>query len=180
MKAGRLDIVVHSIIHAFFVSKAMRGNVHFHALLNGPPDPPRHIEFRSDRHTPYSKKDLGTLLQITLWKYKPGQKVCAMPGVHIEKKGFEEVLEELKDAGHPLYLLDPRGRPIERVDIESNPVFILGDHLGIPRRPRRFARKMSDRLISLGQVPYFTSQCVIALHFHLDRLGTEIEIWPTE
>jgi tRNA (pseudouridine54-N1)-methyltransferase len=179
VKAGRLDIVVHSIIHAFFVSNAMRGNVHFHAILNGPPDPPKHIHFLSHKETPYSKKDIGTLLQITLWKYKPGRKVEAFPGIFIEKKSFEEVLEVLRDEAHPLYLLDPAGKPIDTVEIEENPVFVLGDHLGIPKKERRFARKVSEEVISLSQVPYFTSQCIASLHFHLDKLGKEIMIWKT-
>jgi tRNA (pseudouridine54-N1)-methyltransferase len=120
---------------------------------------------------------VGTLLRIALWKYKPGRKIEALPGVFVEKKSFEEVLEELSEA-HPLYLLDPRGRPIGRVELEEDPVFILGDHLGIPRKQRRFARKLSDCMISLSEVPYFTSQCIAVLHFHLDRLCKEIVIWP--
>ena len=50
MKAGRLDIACHIVIHSFFVSHAIRKNVKLHLFFYGPPDPPKHIEL-------YNKQD---------------------------------------------------------------------------------------------------------------------------
>jgi tRNA pseudouridine-54 N-methylase len=36
-KAGRLDIALHSIIHAFFISNGLRKDVEFNLLVYGPP-----------------------------------------------------------------------------------------------------------------------------------------------
>ncbi|MBU2616633.1 MAG: hypothetical protein KKB79_01470, partial [Nanoarchaeota archaeon] len=44
MKAGRMDIVIHVIINAFFISHDIRDDLKLHLIFNGPPDPPRHIE----------------------------------------------------------------------------------------------------------------------------------------
>ena len=80
-KAGRLDIVANSIIHAFFVSNGLRSDVTMHIILNGPPDPPKHIKIISNKKTPFSKKDIGGLIRIALWKYRPNKEVEALPGV---------------------------------------------------------------------------------------------------
>lgn len=179
-EAGRLDIVVHALIHAFFLSNAMRSNVHFHAVLHGPPDPPKHIEFISNLQTPYSKKDVGTLLQIALWKYKPEKKVQALPGVWVEKKDFRSVVSELERKGHSIYLLDPKGKSIDCVEMAPNPVFVLGDHLGIPKWERKWIVKRCAATISLGKLPYFTSQCIAVLNFWLDKNDKEFGIWLTQ
>lgn len=167
MRAGRLDILCHAVISAFFLSNAMRNDVHLHLILNGPPDPPKHIEFRSDPQMPISKKDVGELLRATLWKYKKGRKVRAFPGVYIEKKSFEEVLREHGDRN--IYLLDPKGKLIDEVTVNENPVFVLGDHLGLPKRERKIAKKFAKEIISLGPLPYFSSHCIVIVHNFLDK-----------
>ncbi|MEM4773172.1 MAG: hypothetical protein QW648_04175, partial [Nanoarchaeales archaeon] len=68
-KAGRLDIAIHSIIHAFFISNGLRSDVEFNLLLLGPPKPPIRIKIVSNLETPWSKKDIGSLIKISLWKF---------------------------------------------------------------------------------------------------------------
>ena len=47
MKAGRMDIAIHSFIQGMFLSHALRENVAFHFVFYGMPDPPKHIEIRA-------------------------------------------------------------------------------------------------------------------------------------
>ena len=44
MKAGRLDIACQILIHSFFVSRHMRGDVRLHLIFDGPADSPKHLE----------------------------------------------------------------------------------------------------------------------------------------
>ena len=180
MKAGRLDIVVNSILHAFFISNGLRAEIDFHIILNGPPDPPKHLQIVSNKKTPWSKKDIGTLIRIALWKYKPKEKVEALPGVFIEKKSFFEVIEELMKAGFHLYLLDPNGVLIDDVKIKEEPIFVLGDHLGLPRKEKRFIKKNCEEIISLGNIPYFSSQCIAIINHYLDKIGLYSKYWETK
>ncbi len=60
--SGRLDIAINSIIHAFFVSNGLRKNIRFDLYLNGKPVPPRLIRIESDINTPWSKKDISTII----------------------------------------------------------------------------------------------------------------------
>ena len=166
MAAGRMDIVVHSVISALFLSNAIRSDVTLHIILNGPPDPPKHIELKYEEGLPISKKDVGNLIRSTLWKYKPKKKVKAFPGVYIEKKSFRSLVEEKLEG--EVYYLDKRGKDISKIKFGENPVFILGDHEGIPKHELKFLKK-NAKAISIGPNMYFTSQCISFLNIYLDR-----------
>lgn len=170
MKAGRLDIIAHSVIASLFLSHGIRKNVELHVILNGPPDPPKHLIFRYDEKIPISKKDVGELLRATLWKYKKGKLIKAFPGIFVEKKSFEDVLEELSSC-YPIYLLDRKGKDLEEVKFKEDPVFVLGDHEGLPKREYKFVKKVCEERISLGPFDYFTSQCIVVINNFLDRKG---------
>jgi tRNA (pseudouridine54-N1)-methyltransferase len=166
MSAGRMDIVAHSVISSLFLSNAIRSNVTLHIILNGPPDPPKHIEIKYEEGLPISKKDVGNLIRSSLWKYKPKKKIRAFPGVYIDKKSFRSLVEEKLDG--EVYYLDKRGEDISKIKFGENPVFILGDHEGIPKQELRFLKK-NAKAVSLGPNMYFTSQCISFLNIWLDR-----------
>ncbi|MAG26209.1 tRNA (pseudouridine(54)-N(1))-methyltransferase TrmY, partial [Candidatus Pacearchaeota archaeon] len=42
-KAGRLDIAIHSVIAAFFLSHEFRSGVKLHLIFDGQPDPTKHL-----------------------------------------------------------------------------------------------------------------------------------------
>jgi len=180
MKAGRMDIVCHIVINSFFLSQKMRDDVKLHLLLNGPPDPPKHIEIQIETRKgipetgkqvgsiDISKKDIGGLIQRVLYKYKKGKKIEPYKGIFIEKKSFVKVIDELKDKN--VYLLDKKGEDISKIKIEENPVFIIGDHEGIPKKIKKYILKNKNvKPISIGPQVYFASHVVVILNNILDR-----------
>ncbi len=66
MKAGRMDIVIHTLIAAFFLSHNARDNVKMHLVFYGMPDPPKHIEMDSSKGLEISKKDVAGMLKKVL------------------------------------------------------------------------------------------------------------------
>ena len=68
MKAGRMDIAIHTIIAGFFLSHNLRKDVKMHLIFYGAPDPPKHIEIQITPTTPLSKKDVGNLIKKILYK----------------------------------------------------------------------------------------------------------------
>ena len=70
MKAGRIDIAIHSLIQALFLSNDFRKDTVFHLVLYGMPDPPKHIEIQVNDDTPISKKDVANLIKKLLYKCK--------------------------------------------------------------------------------------------------------------
>lgn len=171
MQAGRMDIACHMIVHSFFVSNARRNKVGLHLFFYGPPDPPKHLEIWSEKggkESPISKKDAAGLIKRMLFKYKPGKKYEALPACFVEKQSIIKFVEERVKQERPIYLLDQKGEDIRHVHIDSNPVFVMGDHEGIPSKERKRLKKMAT-LISMGKVTYFASQTMAVLQNELDR-----------
>lgn len=170
--AGRMDIVCHTIIMSFFVSKAIRGDVKLHLVFYGQPDPPKHIvlEINEKNKEFFSKKDIAGLLKKMLYKYKKGQKIEVLPDCFIEKKNFTEIIEELKKQGKEICLLDKNGISIRDSKLDSNCVFVLGDQDGLAKQELKILEK-DVKKISLGKVMYFASQSLAILQNELDLRG---------
>jgi tRNA (pseudouridine54-N1)-methyltransferase len=171
-EAGRMDIVCHTVIMAFFVSKAIRGDVKLHLVFYGQPDPPKHLvlEINEKNKEFFSKKDIAGLIKKMLYKYKKDQKIEVLPGCFIEKKSFSEIIDELKKEGKEIYLLDKGGMPFRDIKLDSNCVFVLGDHEGIAKQEKKMLEQQAKK-ISLGNVMYFASQSLAILQNELDLLG---------
>ncbi len=182
MKAGRMDIVMHTIIHAFFLSHKLRENVKLHLVFYGAPDPPKHIEMhvKTNRGVPktgknvgsldISKKDLGNLIKKILYKHKEGKKTEVLPGCFVEKKSFLKVIEELIEEGNEIFILEKKGKNIREAEIPEQSVFIIGDHRGLPKKELRRLKKVG-KTISVGPQTYFASQVVTILNNELDLRG---------
>lgn len=170
MEAGRMDIVMHVIIHAFFLSNKLRDDVKLHLVFYGQPDPPKHIELSVKPETELSKKDMGNLIKKILYKYREGEKTEVLPGCWIEKKSFGDVLEELDNKGNKIFILDERGKNIREMDIPKDCVFVLGDHEGFPKKELKRLRKKFTP-VSVGNETYFASQTLMIVNNELDLRG---------
>jgi len=79
------------------------------------------------------------------------------------------LIEELAaEEGSFFYLLHEKGRAISDVEFEPDAVFILGDHLGLPRNEEKFVERFAHEKVSLGTTSYLASQCITVLHYELD------------
>ncbi len=174
-KAGRIDIAIHVIIASFFLSHKIRSDTKLHLCFAGPPAPPRHIEMSPvlEGETGIdkiylAKKDISTILKKILYKYRQGEKREVFPGYWIEKKGFLELVKELKNQGKTLYILDPKGVDIRKAEIKKDPIFILGDHKGLPEKELKRLKTICNP-VTLGKRVYFASQVVAIVNNELDR-----------
>ena len=168
MKAGRIDIAIHSLIQGIFLSHGFREDVIFHLVFYGMPDPPKHISIQVKEGTPINKKDVAGLIKKALYKYKVGEKNEAMPGVFIEKKSFLKVIEALEKKGSEIFILDKRGGDIREAKIKDNCVFVIGDHEGLPKKELRRLKEVAKK-VSIGPKMYFASQTVAVVNNELDR-----------
>lgn len=170
MKAGRMDIAIHSFIQAIYLSKDFRKDVVFHFVFYGMPDPPKHIEIQIKDDTPISKKDVARVIQKLLYKYKGREKREVLPGCFVEKKSLLKVVEELENAGNEIFILDKRGKSIRDVEIGKNCVFVLGDHDGLPKKELKRLKRIATP-VSVGDKMYFASQVVAVVNNELDWRG---------
>ncbi|MEK6854799.1 MAG: tRNA (pseudouridine(54)-N(1))-methyltransferase TrmY [Nanoarchaeota archaeon] len=174
-ESGRIDIAIHTIISAFFLSNKIRTDIVLHLIFAGPPTPPRHLELRpvTEGKTGIdkiyiSKKNVSAVLKKMLYKYREGENREVFPGFKIEKKGFLELIKELNKQERNIYLLDPNGEDIRKSDIKSDPIFILGDHKGLPAKELK-RLKQTCASVSIGKRTYFASQTLSIVNNELDR-----------
>lgn len=167
MKAGRMDIAIHSLIQGLFLSHDFRKDVIFHLVFYGMPDPPKHIEIQIKDETPIRKKDVGDLIKKILYKYKQGFKTEVFPGCSVEKKNLFELIEDLEKDGNEIFILDKKGKSIRDAKITKNCVFIMGDHEGLPQKELKRLKGIAEQ-ISVGQKMYFASQVVAIVNNELD------------
>ena len=166
MKAGRMDIAIHSLIQGLFLSHDFREDVNFHFVFYGMPDPPKHIEIQVKEGTPISKKDVSKLIQKILYKFREGEKKEVFPGCFVEKKSFLKVVEDLENENE-IFILDKKGEDLRKVDLPKNCVFILGDHKGLPKKEWKRLMRLATP-VSVGGKMYFASQVVAIVNNELD------------
>ena len=160
--AGRLDIVYECIVTSLFLSHGIRRDVTFHAVLNGPPNPPLHITI--DGATVYDvRTDVDTWQQI-LRKIIAGK---SHPGISVDKAGFEALLKK-ESQSHRVYVLEEGGQNVAEIELADDAVFVLGDHVGLPKKAETFALRFGEK-ISLGKQPYLAASCITVINYLLDR-----------
>ena len=172
MEAGRMDIVCHTLIAAFFFSHNIRQDVKLHLIFAGPPDPCKHLIFEYNKDIPISKKDVAGLIKRMLYKYKPGKLAEVFPGCKIEKKAFQTLIKELESENKKIYLLDEKGEDIRQLEYDGlkDGVFIIGDHEGLKKGELKFIKSRKEiKKISVGPLTLFASQTMVILNNELDR-----------
>ena len=170
MKAGRIDIAIHSIIQGLFLSHDFRRDAKMHLVFYGMPDPPKHIEIQINDELEINKKNVASIIQKALYKYKEGEKHEALPGVFVEKKSFLNVVDELHKQGKEIFILDKRGEDIRKAEIKGSPVFIIGDHEGLPKKEMKRLKQIANS-VSIGNKMYFASQTIAVVNNELDYRG---------
>ena len=178
MSSGRLDIAVHTLISAFFLSHSFREDVKLHLVFDGSPDPTKHFELKPDIHAKdkiyLSKKDIAWVLKRMLYKYKEGERTEVFPGYFISKKPLLIVLRDLLKEGKTLYILDAKGDSIRDEKLDENSVFIIGDHQGLPSLSTKELKRYKSQIkyVSIGDKMYFASQTLTILNHELDMRET--------
>jgi tRNA (pseudouridine54-N1)-methyltransferase len=160
--AGRLDIVHECIVGSLFLSHGLRRDVTFHAILNGPPNPPVHIQI--DGETLYDVRTDMDTWQVILKKTLQGK---LHPGITKDKTSFE-ALVKARAQTHKIYVLEEDGKNINEIELEENSLFILGDHVGLPKKAEVFAQRFGKK-ISLGKQPYLAASCITIINYTLDQ-----------
>lgn len=172
-KAGNMNIVASAISNAIWVSEDIRKNVIFHAILEGPPAGPKAITFNSNEITGlgYDEKSIAENIRTALQKsgfLELNEEVRVRKGITAAKKSFERLVWERSQKGQ-IMLLDASGKDVRDVEIGKNPVFVLGDYLGLPGKTEKFFSGIPHTKISLGPRVVFASHCPVLVHNEIDR-----------
>ena len=175
MDAGRMDIAIHTLINSLFLSHKIRHDTKIHLVFNGPPNPPQHLEIfpqgkKSSGNITLSKKNIAGLIKKMLYKSPPKKKTIIEPGYEVEKKSLFKVIADLQEQDKEIYILDAKGEDIRKIKFKDNPIFILADQDGFPKKELKKLKSLGTA-ISIGRQTYFASQVVTIVNNELDRQG---------
>ena len=164
--AGRMDIACRFISQSLFISHGIRKNSEVYVILKGEPDPPKTLKIIGNevKYLAPDERNIGGMIKKALKENVDKKWKKISHGVYISKKGLEDLLEELKGN---FYYLKEDGKDIATVQI-LDPIFILGDHLGVSEEDERKIMKKAEK-ISLGNISYQADQCVTILNYILDK-----------
>ncbi len=160
-EAGHLDVVHQCAVMALYRAHAIRRNVVFDVVLGGPPRPPLHL-----RVDGAALRDLRTderTWEEVLRRVLSGE---PHPGMTLEKRSLQGLTRDLDH----LFVLHERGEAVDDVDLGPDPVFVLGDQVGLPKKDEGFLLRRGTKL-SLGKTPYLAASCIGILNYELDRRG---------
>jgi len=157
-EGGRLDVVYQCLLFGLFTSGAIRRNVVFYVVLGGPPKPPllltvdgrRLRDVRTDERT--WEEILRKVLSGGLHQ-----------GISVRKESLQEVVREKEN----VFVLEEKGEDVWKVKFGDNPVFVLGDQVGLPKKDEKYALRFG-RKISLGKRPYLAATCIDIINYLAD------------
>jgi tRNA (pseudouridine54-N1)-methyltransferase len=168
------EIVAHTLANAFYVSNGMRPDVEVYIVLDSTPDYPRTLKFSSNSGLSFPGFHEHAILEVVSSALARGNKVTKggvqviEPGIEIYGFGFDTLMKGLQEH-HPVYLLDKKGEDIRAMHFKEHGVFVLSDHLAMPKNSIKGLERRGLTKISLGRKMLFASQCVILVHNELDR-----------
>ncbi len=164
MMGGRLDIVYQCVLMALFKSAAHRQDVVFHAILNGPPNPPMHLEISGAelRDVRIDERSWEKVLKNVL----SGK---SHPGIAVDKTPFQKLIKEKSAAGYKILVLSNEGNEINGEKLDGDMLFVLGDHVGLPKNDESFALRYGTK-VSLGREKYLAASCIDIVNYHLDQI----------
>lgn len=168
------EIVAHTLMNAFYFSNGMRPDVEVYVVLDSAADFPRTLKFSSNEGLSFPGFHEEAILKVVAAALAKGGKVAKdanlpiEPGIEIFGFGFDVLMKKLQEQ-MPVYLLDKKGADVRAVDFAEEGVFVLSDHLPMPKNSIKVLERRGLIKISLGRKMLFASQCVVLIHNELDR-----------
>lgn len=164
MDGGRLDIMYQCILTSIFKSQSHRHDVIFHAILNGPPNAPLHVQISGERlrNAHIDESSWEQIIRNVLHKKDH-------EGIEVERCSLQEVIKKKHNEGVSIFLLDCKGDYFEESHIrgEGNNLFVVGDHIGLSRNEEKFIMRYGRKL-SLGKEKYLAASCIDIVNYLLD------------
>jgi tRNA (pseudouridine54-N1)-methyltransferase len=165
IEAGRMDLVCRCITSALWLSHKARDDTNFFVVLNGPPNPPVTIWFDGSKLIKiYVDEKTNARWIKKLLSLKFGKEWLEVEGTKISRKSLQDIIKELDGN---IYVLHEKGELIYDMKIKENPIFIVGDQIGLPDKDEKFALRNGEK-VSLGKNVYLVSSCISILNWVCD------------
>ncbi len=170
--AGRMDIICRCIAQALFVSHGIRRDTEVYVLLLGEPDPPKALRIvgKEVRYMAPDERNVGGLIRKALGLDVGRDWRKSTPGIYVARKGLRDLLEELSSRFSRIVYLREDGTDVRDVACKlEDPLFVLGDHIGIKEEDERIVLEFADTVVSVSPISLQADQCIVIVHYELDR-----------
>ena len=173
---AHVEYLAHIIVNALFISKSHREDTSLTLVLEDSADFSRALTMQGNSLGSLSGMNEGALLNTcatALGVAKSLQKEASVicdDGIIVKAISFEHLVRE-KAASRVVYMLDRKGDDIRETGVSANPVFLLTDHIPMPKKTFNSLTRQGVMKLSLGPTMLHASQCISVIHNELDRLG---------
>lgn len=159
-EGGRLDVVYQCLLFGLFTSGAIRRNVIFQVILGGPPRPPLCVTI--DGRFLYDVRTDEETWEAIIRKILSGG---SHEGISVSNRSLQDLIKKQRLGN--LYVLEEKGEEIQKVKFGKNPIFILGDQVGLPKKDEKYILRFGKK-ISLGKKAYLAASCVDIINYVAD------------
>ena len=173
-EGAHVEFLAQIIINALFISKGHREDTSLTLVLEDSPDFSRAITIAGNTFGSLPGLNEDALLQTCASALRAAenlgkeQSIVCDNGIIVRTISFERLVKE-KTETCPVYMLDRKGDDIRQSTIPANPVFLLTDHIPMPKKTFKSLARQGVQKLSLGPVMLHASQCISIIHNELDR-----------
>ncbi|WP_132057863.1 tRNA (pseudouridine(54)-N(1))-methyltransferase TrmY [Halorussus amylolyticus] len=169
--AGRLDVLCRCVNSAFFLSHDIREDVRVFLVLRDE----LAIRFEGSELRRLNPDERSTAALIRQALDKKDEAIGHMeaestPGVHLSKRGFDPILEEVARTG-TIVQLHEDGDPVVDVEPPENPAFVLSDHHDFRDEEEALLADAADERVRLGPERLHADHAITVAHNYLDTEG---------
>lgn len=162
--AGRMDILARCVTTAFCLSHGLRKDVEVFLVLRD--EVAIRLEGSRLKRLNPDERSTGALLKHALQALREGR-TQSTPGVTVARRALGDVLQELKERGFRVYVLDERGEDVRAANLARKSAFVLSDHRNFTREEEALLQEYTK--LSLGPVVLHADHCIALVHNELDR-----------
>lgn len=171
---AHVEYLAQMIVSALFISKGHRQDTRLSLVLEDSADYSRSITLDGAVLGDLGGTTEAALLQLIANGLQLGrslgkaESIATAAGLMVTAISFEHLVKAKLEA-HAVFLLDPKGEDIRTAEIPVDAVFLLTDHIPMPRKTFKSMQRQGVARISLGPVMLQASQCISIIQNELDR-----------
>jgi tRNA (pseudouridine54-N1)-methyltransferase len=168
------EYLPHMIVSALFLSKAHRPDVKLSLIFEETSDYSRRLVLEGSALGTIGGHDEKSLLVFLANALKEAgslpkeTSVTTASGVVIETISFEHFVKREAERS-PIYVLDKKGPDIRELELSPDAVFVLTDHIPMPKKTFKSMLRQGVKKISLGPQMLHASQCMTLINNEYDR-----------
>jgi len=171
---AHVEYLAHMITNALMVSKGHRDDTTLHLVLEDSEDFSRCISLRGEQLGDLGGTTEGALLRVLATALRLGRglakeaSVTTSTGVVVTAISFEHLVKA-RVVDRTVYLLDTKGEDIRQAEMPVDAVFLLTDHVPMPKKTFKSMQRQGVKKVSLGPLMLHGSQCITLIQNELDR-----------